>query len=157
MARNKISVSFWLEGYNNGDTSSDRFKERLPDLIKSVYATEYNIKLNGLNLSFKEKDSVDYLTVNGVLTESVFGVSSNASSENFSDIVDNILVDHVQSDLKGLDSLIAPSSGVSNVNIDVSNSSNYGLSTYAWGSVRNLTNSISTSESSYWGAKNSTN
>ncbi len=109
-----------------------------------------------MNISSKGENSSNYQNTNGILNTAIC-IGSGSMDNSSKKLAIGLSASNLQNYLDSLNSFIIPSSEATNIQIDVSNSSNYGSSMYAWGGVRNLTNCISTGGSSYWGAKNSTN
>ena len=130
--------------FTNGISQSDKQIQKLFD--------KKNIKIDGLYLQDNTNDSVNYENHNGILNSCIY-----TNTQSSTKIKSGIMATNLENNINGLKSFIAPNDVEPLTTIDVSCSSNYGSTKFAWGGVTNLENCISTNDTQSWGAKKSLN
>lgn len=111
------------------------------------------------NISILEQNDLDHVQTFGFISDfSNANSSTSAKTASLDQINARIAscnlvnISKLYSNIKGLKYLITQNDLLP-FKTTVNKSSNYGQTTYAWGGVSEINNSISTSEPSYWGAK----
>ncbi len=113
--------------------------------------------LNVDGIKLISTSAIDYVQTNGLVSNVKSKVTNgiHLTYEDIKTLMANYKlfnISHIYSNLKGLKYLVTENDSLP-FYTTVTQSSNYGQTTYSWGGVDEINNSISTSDSTAWGAK----